>query len=170
VDQEGATAPVSISALLEDVVAYYRSRVTHASTSMPAVIQLTPVSPTLLIHSDPEKLRQICYNILDNALKFSPNGGTVSVTAEAEGPDVHLAFKDEGIGIPPDRLARIFETFYQIDGTSTRRFGGLGLGLAAVAHIVEQLHGRVQVDTELDQGSTFHVWLPVNPSKQREPE
>jgi signal transduction histidine kinase len=121
---------------------------------------MVPVATDLYIEGDFEKIRQVCYNILDNAIKFSPEGGHVLMGANAQGDYVHLSFRDQGIGIPEARLSRIFETFYQVDGSSTRRFGGLGLGLAVVNRVVNAHMGKVWAESELDQGSTFHLLLP----------
>jgi signal transduction histidine kinase len=82
------------------------------------------------------------------------------VQAAPEEAYIHLAFTDQGIGIDERQLSRIFDTFYQIDGSSTRRFGGLGLGLAVVNRVVESHQGKVWVESELNKGSVFHVLLP----------
>jgi signal transduction histidine kinase len=130
----------------------------------PVTLHLEPVSDDLHLRGDMEKLRQLCYNILDNALKFSPRGGRVTISATPEEEYVHLAFQDEGIGIPEHQLSQIFETFYQVDGSSTRRFGGLGLGLAVVNRIVEAHQGKVWAESEINKGSIFHVLLPRDTS------
>jgi len=93
-------------------------------------------------------------------VKFSPNGGRVTIQALSEGANVHLIVADQGIGIPERQLSQIFETFYQIDGSTTRRFGGLGLGLTVVNRIVDAHKGEIWVESEVDRGSVFHVLLP----------
>lgn len=118
------------------------------------------VDDDLFLSGDLAQIRQVFYNILDNSVKFSPEGGRIRVQAIPEQAYVHLIFQDEGIGIPKPRLTRIFETFYQVDGSSTRRFGGLGLGLAVVARVVKAHNGKVWAESELGKGSTFHVLLP----------
>jgi signal transduction histidine kinase len=119
-----------------------------------------PIDDDLYLSGDLAQIRQVFYNILDNSVKFSPEGGRIGVRAVPEQAHVHLIFQDEGIGIPKPRLTQIFETFYQIDGSSTRRFGGLGLGLAVVARVVKAHNGKVWAESELGKGSTFHVLLP----------
>jgi signal transduction histidine kinase len=147
---------VSVSKLLQEVVNVFQHMIKGTQLSL----QLDPVSPELYFNGDYEKIQQLCYNILDNSVKFSPNGGLITVRAIPEDTYVHLTFSDQGIGIDERRISRIFDTFYQVDGSSTRRFGGLGLGLAVVNRIVESHRGKVWVESELNKGSVFHVLLP----------
>ncbi len=147
---------VSVSTLLQEVVNVFQ----HMISGMQLSLHLIPVDPALNFNGDHEKIRQLCYNILDNSVKFSPNGGIITIRAVSEETYVHMTFIDQGIGIDERRLSRIFETFYQIDGSSTRRFGGLGLGLAVVNRVVESHRGKVWVESELNKGSIFHVLLP----------
>jgi signal transduction histidine kinase len=126
----------------------------------PIQIEVDPVKPDLSIYGDFDKIKQVCYNILDNSIKFSPHGGDIVLSAAPEGEYVHLQFRDHGVGIPQKRISRIFDTFYQVDGSSTRRFGGLGLGLTVVHRVVEAHHGKVWAESEVDRGSVFHVLLP----------
>ncbi len=121
------------------------------------------VAPDLsLLMADPDLLGQVVVNLLDNALKFSPGGGVVTVRAWPEGDEVIIAVSDQGIGIPPDKLGRIFERFYQVDGSTSRRFGGMGIGLALCKAIVEAHGGRIWAESAGEgQGSTFYVALPV---------
>lgn len=147
---------ISVGKLLQEVTSVFQHMINKTQLSL----QLTPVDPQLCINGDYEKIQQLCYNILDNSVKFSPDGGMITVSAVAEETYVHMTFIDQGIGIDERRLSRIFDTFYQIDGSSTRRFGGLGLGLAVVNRVVESHHGKVWVESELNKGSVFHVLLP----------
>jgi PAS domain S-box-containing protein len=114
------------------------------------------------IAGDPARLRQVLWNLLANAVKFTPAGGTIDVRA-AEGPtDVEIIVKDSGPGIPAEFLPHVFEPFRQGDSTSTRTVGGLGLGLAIVRHIVEAHGGTVAVHSGGDGGgSQFSVRLPT---------
>ncbi len=148
--------PISVAETLADVVSLFQKGVRNAEHE----VHLHPIDKNLKIHGDLEKVKQLCYNILDNAVKFSPHGGSIQVEAYAEGEYVHLLFTDEGIGIPEDKLDKIFDTFYQVDGSPTRHFGGLGLGLAIVQRIVEVHKGKVWAESRLSHGSTFHVLLP----------
>jgi signal transduction histidine kinase len=155
---------VPVVEVLEQMAALFQTRMLSAGVSL----HLHPIDKDLKIYGDPEKIRQICYNILDNATKFSPHGGSIEIKARVLDSEVQLSFTDEGIGIPQDNLDKIFDLFYQVDSSSTRHFGGLGLGLAVVRRIVESHAGRIWVESEVGKGSTFHVRLPLySPQRQR---
>jgi len=147
---------ISIRALFTEMAEVYARR----TEGSPIVWDFRVAGDDLYLSGDIDKIRQICYSILDNSVKFSPDGGRISVHAASEQAYVHLVFEDEGVGIPQPRLTQIFETFYQVDGSSTRRFGGLGLGLAVVNRAVVAHNGKVWAESELGKGSVFHVLLP----------
>jgi two-component system sensor histidine kinase BarA len=111
--------------------------------------------------TDGGKLRQIVYNLLGNAVKFTPAGGRVDLTAAAQDGHLRIDVADTGIGIPPDQLPAIFERFRQVDGSASRAYDGSGLGLAIVAELVRLLHGTVSAVSEVGRGSTFTVVLPL---------
>ncbi|MCR4407287.1 MAG: GAF domain-containing protein [Anaerolineae bacterium] len=113
-----------------------------------------------LISGDRDRLNQVFDNILGNAIKFSPDGGEVIIRVWDAGDVVQASISDTGIGIPESELEKIFERFYQVDGSTTRRFGGTGLGLAIVKRIVEAHGGRVWAESTLGRGSTFFFALP----------
>jgi hypothetical protein len=110
---------------------------------------------------DQERLELVFGHLVENAIKFSPDGGTVTLRVWADEEMVRVSVTDEGIGISPDVLDRIFERFYQVDGSTKRRFGGMGIGLALVWEIIEAHNGNVQVESEPGRGSTFTVALPI---------
>jgi signal transduction histidine kinase/CheY-like chemotaxis protein len=111
---------------------------------------------------DPTYLNHVIVNLLDNAIKFSPNGGIVQVRARAENAAAVIAVTDQGVGIAPGQLKRIFEVFYQADGSSTRRFGGMGIGLALCRTILEAHGGRIwAASAGENKGSTFYAALPL---------
>jgi signal transduction histidine kinase len=118
-----------------------------------------PELPTL--SGDFTRLAQALHQLLDNACKFSPEGGTVTITAEVKQEAMLISVADQGIGIPPQEHAYIFDRFYQVDGSTTRRYGGTGLGLAIAKEIVEAHGGRIAVDSVVDEGSVFSIWLPA---------
>ena len=109
------------------------------------------------IKADRDKLIQVFVNLLGNALKFTPQGGKVEVIAREFEKSIEIHVKDNGIGIPPNRIDKIFDKFYQIDSTSTRSYSGSGLGLAIVKGIIEGHSGTIRVESTLGNGSTFIV-------------
>ncbi len=114
-----------------------------------------------LVMGDRQRLGQVFDNLLQNALKFSNAGGRVTVRMGQEGLFIRTEVEDTGIGIPADHLARIFDRFYQVDGTTTRRAGGAGLGLTIVKQIIEGHGGQVGVQSELGKGSLFYFTVPL---------
>jgi len=119
---------------------------------------------------DPGRLQQVFWNLLVNAVKFTPEGGRVDVEVRREGDAWVVRVRDTGQGIRPEFLTRLFERFWQADGSSTREHGGLGLGLAIVHHLVNLHGGSVSAHSEgMGRGSTFVVRLPV-PAVLPEPE
>jgi len=115
---------------------------------------------TPAIRADRLRLAQILVNLVGNAVKFSDENGIVTVTALASGDSVALEVRDRGIGIPADALDRIFESFRQVEGGHTRKYGGTGLGLAITKKLVELHEGTIEVESEVGVGSVFRVRLP----------
>jgi signal transduction histidine kinase len=99
--------------------------------------------------------------LIDNAIKFSPNGGKVKVNAERCDDKVCIAITDQGIGIPKDQVGHIFQAFYQVDSSSTRPFGGAGVGLSIVKLILDKLGSSIEVTSKPGAGSTFSFTLPI---------
>jgi signal transduction histidine kinase len=118
------------------------------------------VPPDLTCPGDPNRLRQVVVNLIDNALKYTPPGGKVSVCAEARNNDVLIRVQDNGMGISADDLPRIWDRLYRSDKSRSQR--GLGLGLSLVKAVTEAHRGRVAVTSEVAGGSTFEVWLPAD--------
>lgn len=110
--------------------------------------------------NDPGRVRQILYNLVSNAVKFTPDGGAVTISARGEGGHVIVSVQDTGIGIDAVDTERIFEEFQQIDSSASREYPGTGLGLALVKKLVELLGGKVWVESEVGTGSTFTFTLP----------
>jgi len=118
------------------------------------------------ITGDPDRLRQVVWNLVSNAIKFTPNGGRVWVGLRRGGPGVQIIVRDTGQGISPELAPYVFDRFRQGDSSVSRRFGGLGLGLALVKHLVELHGGSVRVESPGEgQGATFTVSLPVRAVK-----
>jgi len=124
-------------------------------------VNLPPRLPPL--YGDPDMLAQVLINLVDNAIKFTPPGGSVSLSASVEGDEVRLDVSDTGVGIPAENLPRIFERFYRVEKARSRERGGTGLGLAIVKHIVKGHGGRVEVKSTVGKGTVFSVFLPLSP-------
>ena len=114
-----------------------------------------------LLHADENRLQEVIYNLLDNAVKYSQPGGTVSLHAELEDERVRISVSDQGVGIRDADLPRIFERFYRADKGRSRELGGTGLGLSIVKHIVQLHGGTVEATSEPGKGTTINVLLPV---------
>ncbi|MFV1958288.1 MAG: ATP-binding protein, partial [Planctomycetota bacterium] len=128
-----------------------------------------PDEPTQVL-GDAEAVRQIVDNLIDNAIKYTPEGGRVDLVLTHRGEHAVLEVRDTGIGIEPHHLDRIFERFYRVDKARSRALGGTGLGLAIVRHLARAQGGRVEVESRPGEGSTFRVWLPLRVRGGREAE
>jgi len=115
----------------------------------------------LVIKGDEARLRELFMNLLDNAIRYTPAPGTVSVSLRREGQMAVVAITDTGVGIPPEDIPFIFERFYRVDKARSRAEGGSGLGLAICRHIAEAHGGKIEVESQVGVGSTFSVWLPL---------
>jgi signal transduction histidine kinase len=113
------------------------------------------------VAADPDKLRQILTNLIDNAIKYSPDGGRVAVEIGRSGGRVRFHVSDEGLGIPPAEQDRIFEKFFRLDPNLTRGVGGTGLGLYISRELVMRMNGRIWVDSDGRTGSSFFLELPI---------
>jgi two-component system phosphate regulon sensor histidine kinase PhoR len=111
---------------------------------------------------DSEAVSQILSNLMENAIKYTPEGGRISVGAQARGSMVEFFVRDTGIGIPEEDLPRLFERFYRVDKARSRELGGTGLGLSIVKHLVAAHNGTTRVESRVHKGSTFSFTLPVN--------
>ena len=125
------------------------------------------IPPGLIVSADPERLQQVFSNLFDNALKYGRKGGIVIARANAL-PDhrIEVQVEDNGPGIPPESLGRLFERFFRVDRARSREQGGTGLGLAIVKHIVQSHGGEVSVESEIGKGSRFSFTLPAPNSAQ----
>jgi PAS domain S-box-containing protein len=125
-----------------------------------AALQLHVAARLPTIESDAGRLRQVLDNLLDNAIKYSPNGGPVELRVETDDRCIRFAVSDRGVGIPATELSRIFEKFYRLDPHQTRGVSGTGLGLYVCRELVERMEGRIFVSSIPGRGSTFTVELP----------
>jgi signal transduction histidine kinase len=125
-------------------------------------LDLAPELPELV--TDRGKLNQIVLNLVGNAIKFTPDGGAITVRVRRDGDrdEILIEVADTGIGIAPRDLERVFEEFYQVDGSMSREHGGVGLGLALVRRLLAMLGGSIDAESEPGRGSTFRVRLPLS--------
>ena len=149
--------PTEVAPLIEDVVRTMRGRTEVANQSLTEEIQ--PGLPSIVV--EPDRIRQILVNLLTNAHEYSPEGASIGVAARAVGAEVEIAVSDDGPGIPPDQLDRIFDRFTRGDAGLTQRVGGTGLGLAISKSLVELHGGSIAAESTPGHGSTFRVRLPV---------
>ena len=122
------------------------------------------------IHADERKLKQLLFNLISNAVKFTPDGGKVGIATEHRGDQVRITVWDTGVGIPEDEQDKIFDTFYQANSSLAKEQQGTGLGLSLVRRIAELHGGKVWLQSEEGQGSQFFVELPLKAIPFKEPE
>jgi signal transduction histidine kinase len=113
------------------------------------------------VAADPDKVSQVLSNLLENAVKYSPDGGEVELRLEPVGRSMRFSVRDEGIGIPRNEQERIFEKFYRLDPDLTRGVGGTGLGLYICREVIRRMGGRIWVQSRDGNGSTFLFELPL---------
>ena len=159
---ESSQATLEISAvrldeLFSNLIRDWKEKL--AAKNLKVIVDLTPEAFTL--HADGTRLEEVLYNLLDNAVKFSPENGQIHLRATHRGSDMVLSVADSGLGIGKEHLPRIFERFYRADKARSRELGGTGLGLAIVKHIAQLHGGRVEAESELGHGTTIRVVLPV---------
>ena len=159
---EPRSKTIDLSTMVEELAVEWSKRSDRHSV----VTDISKQVPEVL--GDERLLRRSLEEVLDNAVKFSPYGGTITLavagpSGNGHGPGdrVRVSVSDEGIGIPPEDISRIFSDFHQLDGSETRTFGGLGLGLAFVQRIVEAHDGEVTVESEPDRGTRFTISIPA---------
>ena len=156
--------PVPLDELAQAAVQDFQIEVAQAGLTVRA--EIAPHLPP--VRGSYAYMRRVLDNLLSNAIKFTPAGGTITVRVQRAGEQVALEVSDNGVGIPSNQLERIFERFYQVDGSIWRRHGGVGLGLALVKEIAETYGGRVAVESQVGEGSAFTVLLPI--AADTEPE
>jgi PAS domain S-box-containing protein len=149
--------PVVLAPLVEDVVASARSYAPEAISFHVAIEPALPAIPT-----DPDKLRQVLTNLIQNAVKYSPDGGRIAVAAAIAGGQARIEVVDEGLGIPPADQERIWHKFVRLDPNLARGVGGTGLGLYITRELVRRLRGSIHVESDGQRGSTFVLELPAS--------
>jgi two-component system, OmpR family, sensor kinase len=151
--------PVDLSQLAQ----YLVEQLEVVASSKQVMLSIESKEP-VYVEADHDWLETVILNLLDNAIKYTPEGGRVTMRVENRGTERMLEIRDTGIGIPPEALPHIFERFYRVDPSRDSSKEGVGLGLSLVQWIIEQHHGRIEVTSEPGKGSCFTVRLPANNS------
>jgi len=157
---ENEESPPREPVLINLVMAEAAERVREAASQLQIKVTLEEPDPPVVVLGDRRQLTSAVYNLLENAVKFSPKGSDVSCVGRADDEDVLVIVEDHGIGIPSRDLERVFERFYRVDAGRSRSTGGTGLGLAIVRHVAANHRGSVQVESREGEGSTFTLRLP----------
>jgi len=144
-----------IKDLLDEVLFAFKSQIKEKGLNVE-----NNIPPDLLLRADKKKIEQVFTNLIDNAIKFNKQNGSISLYSAPQGDSLRITVEDSGIGIPERDLARIFERFYRVDKARSRELGGTGLGLAIVKHIAELHNGSVGVESTEGLGSKFSFTIP----------
>lgn len=150
-------APMDLSDLIRLVIVRFQPQAEREKITLEIA-----VPDGLVVEANRDQIEQVLVNLIDNAIKYTPEGGSVTVSAERSGERVYVHVRDTGIGIDSRDVYRIFERFYRVDKARSRQSGGTGLGLSIVKHIVESHGGQVTVVSEMGQGSEFTVALQAS--------
>src|SRR5262249_11339172 len=125
---------------------------------------VTDLTAGVVVHGDPVRLRQVAMNLIDNAVKYTTEGGSIRVAVGRRGGDAEITITDTGVGIPAEHLPRVFERFYRVDKARSRELGGTGLGLSIARSIATAHGGRVEVDSAPGRGTAVRGTLPQEPA------
>lgn len=155
--------PVLVNLAMAEAVERVRSAAEHRDVK----IEVDEPDPPVAVMAERRQLVSALYNLLENAVKFSYDAGSVQFRGTTTGAEVTLEVEDHGVGIPARELERIFERFYRVDHGRSRQTGGTGLGLSIVRHVAANHQGRVEVDSREGEGSTFRLVLPMQPEHTR---
>src|SRR5699024_7615941 len=131
-------------------------------------IEKNIIGEAIFVDVDSDKIVQVLDNVMNNAIKYSPEGGKITCTMSLENNQVLMSVKDEGIGIPAEDLAHIFDRFYRVDRARSRAMGGTGLGLAISREVIEQHDGEIWAESIDRDGTIFYIALPYIPYEEEE--
>jgi two-component system phosphate regulon sensor histidine kinase PhoR len=154
--------PVQLAENISRVTAMFLPRIEEKGLELN--VDLPPELPA--VYGDPDMLTQVLINLLDNAVKYTPAGGRITIRSLVDDTELRVEVEDTGIGIPPESLPRVFERFYRVDKARSRELGGIGVGLAIVKHIIRAHGGKTFVESKVGGGSVFSFALPIDADKQ----
>jgi len=158
-----ASSDVDMNELVDEVVVDFRG-----STGNHEIVFQRSAGP-VFVHGDVERLEQVLVNVLQNAIKYTPQGGQITVAVERDGGEVRISVKDPGIGVPEEEQTKLFQRFFRAGNATTRNYSGLGIGLFVSNEIVRRHGGRFEVKSEVGSGSTFIICLPAVRQEAAEP-
>jgi signal transduction histidine kinase len=158
--------PVLVGEAFEDSAGQFQEDLQRKQLRL-SILDCSTLPP---VNCDPDKFRQIVTNLLSNAIKFSPEGSSIEIGCREEGESFLFHCRDQGIGIPAGEREKVFDKFYQVDSSATRRFGGAGLGLSIVKEIVHLHGGRIWVESDRSGGCTFFFTIPKDEKKGQDGE
>ncbi len=150
---------IDLPALVQKVISRYESAAARQGCELSFRAE---VEPTARVTGDPVLLDHVIAALLDNAIKFSPHGGRIEVRLWREGERIYCTVRDHGIGIAREMQDKVFRRFYQVNGTMTRRYGGMGIGLAIVREVIAAIGGDVWLESVPGEGTTVGFWLPLS--------
>ncbi len=165
---DSATLPLELETVsIETLLAELAGRAEVLARERGATLE-TRLEGGGLVEVDPQRVEQAVLILVDNAAKYGPPGGKVSLTSEARSGDLRVTVADEGPGIPEEELTRVFERFYRMDKTRSRKLGGSGLGLPIANTIVEAHGGRIEAESRVGEGTSMSICLPLIPDDDRQ--
>jgi two-component system phosphate regulon sensor histidine kinase PhoR len=147
--------PIDLLPLIEECVSEREA----VSAAKRVELRVDSTLAPIMVRGEAEGLRTIIDNLVDNALNYTPAGGSVTIRTRVEGDEACLSVIDTGVGIPREHQERVFERFYRVDRARSRALGGTGLGLSIVKHLAQTFGGRVELESQPNEGSHFRVWL-----------
>jgi two-component system phosphate regulon sensor histidine kinase PhoR len=160
--ESGGWAPtpevVDVSQAAEEAIAPYRDEAAQRGST----ITISAGANAESLRADPIALRQALGNLVENAIRYTPRGGTITLFSRRENSTIVIGVQDTGTGIPSEHLPRIFERFYRVDPARSRAAGGTGLGLAIVKHLVEAHGGSVRAESQVGRGTTISLFFPTH--------
>ena len=158
-------SPLSVGVFVRGIVESVR----HLGLSKQLRIRIEEGDPGVLVMADPSRIEKVMINLLTNAIKYTPAGGSITVRWSGDASEVRIEVEDTGVGIPPEDLNRIFDRFHQVRANAANLTQGVGIGLALARELVERHGGKLEVESELEKGATFRIRLPVLREPEAEP-